>query len=123
MNIRNNESSTSIFKQAFELTRKSQEEFGELIGKNQSQVSKYLRGQIAPSAESIIHCMNIIHREGLATEHCPATAELLLKIQKLKGSEYATLRKALHTMIDAVMNNSNSKSIRESEETSTPSFQ
>lgn len=104
MNITVSESSTSIFSQAFELTRLSQEDFGAIIGKNQSQVSKYLRGKVIPPADSIIQCMNIIHREGIATEQCPSTMELFLKIRKLKGPEHAALRKALHAMIDAVIN-------------------
>lgn len=93
--------STSIIKQAFDIYGKSQTKFGQKIGKNQSQVSKYLSGEISPSADSIIQCMNIIQGEGNISRHCPATTVLQSKIQKLSGEQHKQLRKALNTMIDA----------------------
>lgn len=92
---------TSIIKQAFEIYGKSQKDFGLQIGKNQSQISKYLNGELCPPSDSIIHCLNIIHGEGEITEHCPATAVLQSKIKKLSGERHTKLRKALNTMIDA----------------------
>ncbi len=93
--------SKHIVRQAFEIYGKSQHEFGLRIGKNQSQVSKYLSGEVTPSAESVIHCMNIIQGEGAICKHCPATSALLSKIQKLSGEEHTQLRKALNVMVDA----------------------
>jgi transcriptional regulator with XRE-family HTH domain len=101
MTEKSSERANEIISQAYVLIGKSQREFGHILGKNQSQISKYLRGKISPPAESIIHCLNIIHSKGLNTANCPATIELQMKIQKLEGEEYAPLRKALNTMIDA----------------------
>ena len=41
-------------------TKLSQREFGERVGKSQGLISKYESGSVAPPANVIIHCMNIL---------------------------------------------------------------
>jgi len=76
----------------------NQRNFSKLLGKSQSQVSKYLTGSCDIPGDVSIRCMNIISNTGLESD---SHMELLFKVLKLQGEESRPLRRALLEMINA----------------------
>lgn len=52
-----------LIRQARKKVGKNQQEFGNLVGKDQSLVSRYERGLAAPPSEVVMHCMHILNAE------------------------------------------------------------
>jgi transcriptional regulator with XRE-family HTH domain len=52
-------SPAELVRQARQITGKNQYDFGVMLGKDQSLVSRYERGQSSPPTDVIMHCMHI----------------------------------------------------------------
>lgn len=76
----------------------NQKQFSILLGKSQSQISKYLTGCCDIPGDVCIRCMNIIADAGIEND---GHIELLLKALKLQGEGSRPLRRALLEMINA----------------------
>ena len=76
----------------------TQKQFSSLLGKSQSQVSKYLTGSCDIPSDVSIRCMNILMNADLDSD---CHMELLFKVMKLQGEGLRPLRRALLEMISA----------------------
>ena len=92
----------------------SQAAFGMLLGKSQSEISRYENGVTEPPGGLVQHCMHILHTEYMSESDDSITAtelsELIMK--SLTDDRYAGLRYALSRLI--------STCIRSSEVSGTP---
>lgn len=80
----------------------NQIEFGKLIGRGQSLVSKYERSQVQPPGPVIMQCMNILS-EGQATRTEASSAEVARLVEThLKGPQFSILRTALVGLIESI---------------------
>lgn len=87
-----------IIKLAMKKSSLNQRDFSSLIGKSQSQVSKYITGNSEIPGEVNIHCMNIITTSEPDNE---SHTELLVKVMQLHGENNKALRKVLLDIIEA----------------------
>ncbi len=87
-----------LIKNYRDFTGESQEVFGDRFGKTQSQISKYERGELDPSAEIIIHCMTFLDTQGSAENLAPK--RLAKDIETLVGDiSTLPLRRAIRNML------------------------
>ncbi len=79
---------------------RSQKEFAELLGVDQSMVSKYERGKANPQLHVINRCMRLVHTtEGEAAPSAEQLAERVRLI--LADPELGQVRSALSRLVDA----------------------
>lgn len=79
---------------------RSQKEFAELLGVDQSMVSKYERGKASPQLNVINHCMRLVHAaEGEASPSAEQLAERVRLI--LADPGLGQVRSALSRLVDA----------------------
>lgn len=80
----------------------TQVQFAAELGRAQSLVSKYERGDVEPPGGVIIHCMNIV-RPPPAPQPYASTADVAQLVQsRLAATEYDGLRGALALLIESV---------------------
>lgn len=81
----------------------TQSEFAEELGRAQSLVSKYERGDVEPPGSVVIHCMNIV-RPLQPPSSAPASATDVARLveSRLSSSGYEALRSALIRLIESV---------------------
>ena len=79
---------------------RSQKEFAELLGVDQSMVSKYERGKANPQLHVINHCMRLVHAaEG---EAAPSAEQLAERVRvTLADPDLGQVRLALSRLVDA----------------------
>lgn len=81
----------------------TQTNFAKELGRGQSLVSKYERGEIEPPGSVVIHCMNIVR----PVRHPPLLAVTAIDVarlveSRLSSSEYEELRFALIQLIESM---------------------
>lgn len=74
----------------------TQAEFGRLLKRPQSVISKYERGLVDPPGTVIIHCMNLL---GPSPKDLSAHEVARIVEAKLAGPEFAAIR---HVIVDLV---------------------
>lgn len=68
----------TLISSARKLTGLTQAQFGDRIGRPQSLVSKYERGQVEPPGRVVMHCMNILNaapRPEVSSQYVAALVE------------------------------------------------
>jgi transcriptional regulator with XRE-family HTH domain len=81
----------------------TQSEFAEELGRAQSLVSKYERGDVEPPGSVVMHCMNIVRPiQPPLSLTATATDVARLVDSRLSSSEYEGLRSALIRLIESV---------------------
>ena len=96
---------SALVKRAYEIHGGNQEAFGSALGKNQSQVSKYMRGETSPSAEVIIRCMTIIEERGNEITEISPIRNLMEKVKTLEDEKHKNIRDAIMHIINAYEQN------------------
>ncbi|AUU99608.1 hypothetical protein PUATCC27989T_05198 [Phytobacter ursingii] len=89
-------SGSEIIKLAMNKTELNQHDFSILIGRSQSQVSKYLTGKSDIPSDVNIQCMNIIKN---IKPDKDSHMELLIKVIQLQGDDNKALRRVLMELI------------------------
>jgi predicted transcriptional regulator len=89
-----------IVKRARKIKGLTQSEFGDVIGRPQSLVSKYESGLVEPPGHVIIHCMTISEREARVGISSAEVAHLIN--ERLGSPDFAKLRSALAYLIESV---------------------
>jgi transcriptional regulator with XRE-family HTH domain len=80
---------------------RSQKEFAQELGVEQSSVSRYESGRANPPVKVIEHCMRLVH--STATEAAPTADELAAKVRKeLADTGFGEMRLALARLIDTL---------------------
>lgn len=78
-----------------------QRDFADLLGVDQSSVSRYERGMANPPQAVINQCMQMVHSE--ASGDAPTAEQLAERVRaKLAGPEHAEVRGALFLLMDAI---------------------
>jgi transcriptional regulator with XRE-family HTH domain len=86
-----------LIRRAREKMGLTQSQFGALLGRPQSVVSKYERGLVEPPGGIIIQCMNMLDRS-----HPDRSADEVAQLIKsrLSDSKHATVRNAIVEIIE-----------------------
>jgi predicted transcriptional regulator len=89
------ETTKSVIYKARQKVRENQSEFACTIGKSQSLVSKYERGEVTPPGDVISHCMNILYEQ----DDEVSMEKLTLAINQLSGDKFSATRKSIHSLV------------------------
>lgn len=96
------DSAATIVASAMDRTGLSQKEFGRLIQRSQSIVSKYLGGKVEVPGSVVMQCMEIL-RGGQAADGGVSSSEVARLIEhRLEGPRFSRLREALVNLIESV---------------------
>ena len=87
---------SQIIREARKKIDKNQEDFAKYIGKTQSVLSRYETGQVKPSADIIMHCMNILNSDSSTDD----IEQIIAKIRTLDGEQHLQIRRALSLLLD-----------------------
>lgn len=80
----------------------NQIDFGKVIGRGQSLVSKYERSQVQPPGAVVMKCMNILS-ESQVSGAAASSAEVARLVEaRLAAPEFSKLRTALVDLIESV---------------------
>lgn len=88
-----------LIRQARQKTGLTQSQFGELLGRPQSVVSKYERGLVEPPGGVVIQCMNMLNRVN-ADRSADDVARLVKA--RLNDTKHATVRNAIVEIIESL---------------------
>jgi len=93
-----------LVRQARTIKGLTQSEFAAELGRAQSLVSKYERGNVEPPGSVVMHCVNIVRPPHMTQSAPIATATELAGVveSRLSSSEYDELRSALVMLIESV---------------------
>jgi transcriptional regulator with XRE-family HTH domain len=98
----------AIIKKSLQNSGLTQVKFAKLIGKSQATLSKYISGQVCPSAYLIIHLMNKFEID--LDFRDTSADELASKIRlELTGTEYSSIRTAIREIIDLSVGHGSSR--------------
>lgn len=80
----------------------NQIEFGKVIGRGQSLVSKYERSLVQVPGPVVMHCVNILS-QGKAQGEAASSSEVARLVEaRLEGPQFSKLRAALIELIESV---------------------
>ena len=81
----------------------SQAEFASKLGKTQSQISKYERGQSSPPRDVVEYCLGLTMPDALAKIHTPSSDELSKLVKsELDGLENSNIRKMIYGVLNGI---------------------
>lgn len=91
---------SDLVRQARKKIGKNQKDFARYLGKDQSVVSRYERGQAMPPGDVIMHCMHILRADAGGKMEVDLD-ELLVRIrQRLSGPSQAQTRGLLFELLN-----------------------
>ncbi|AXK38414.1 helix-turn-helix domain-containing protein [Crenobacter cavernae] len=93
-------SPAELVRQARYLSDKNQQEFGALLGKDQSLISRYERGRSVPPTEVTMHCMHILNAATPSKEEVSLETLLTTIRQRLAAPSHARARALLFELLN-----------------------